>query len=118
MEGREAARRLEAAEVLPEVEDLCRRYLLEVRDPRAVETITAPHLDDVRASVERFAVAVDDATRAQARAAGLAMPERAEAADPLRAAFDQLYRTEADFVTPGDLYLADSLFTVGRLSAV
>jgi hypothetical protein len=110
-----------AGDLLGEVEDLCQQYLEEVRDGRLAErpapALSAEALEAVCGAVVRFALAVHGVAREEARAHGRGA-EMGEAPDPVRAAFDQIYRAQADFVTPGDLYLAESLFTVGRIERV
>src|SRR5262245_15022499 len=95
---------------LAEIEELSRRYLAEVREVGSPEARVGVDVVALRTSVERFALALQAATTGQP----LRAPEGVS--DSLKSAFDHLYRAAADFVTPGDLYKADSLFTVGHVA--
>lgn len=108
------ARRLaaapEAAAKPENLDTLIRRYLREVREP-AVEAVPMAEAAgaDVTDAVTRFAAIWQAAGEAGAREV------RLEAAAPA-AALTHLYKTAADFVTPGDLLQSDSLMTLGKLA--
>ncbi|HKE15707.1 MAG TPA: caspase family protein [Kofleriaceae bacterium] len=113
-------RRSRAAEhTAPEdVEPLIQRYFEEVRgDARAM----AGPGDDVSDAelLEAIDTFADKLHRARAVSGGreLAEPPRGSRGllGNLPAALSSLFRTAADFVTPGDLLKTDSLFSLGRL---
>jgi len=89
---------------------LIQRYLREVKEPGTEAVAPVAVADaEVTAAVTRFAAAWQKAKEA---GAGQVSPE---SADPGRA-LTHLYRTAADFVTPGDLLKTESLMTLGKLS--
>lgn len=97
-----------------DLEALVKQYLAEVsgQAPQAALAATLVVSDaDLQAALERFAVAF-------ARASGGAAATAALAASPVgvaTASLGQLQKTASDFVTPGDLLMTESLFTLGKI---
>jgi hypothetical protein len=89
---------------------LIQRYLREVKEP-SVEAMPMTSVADaeVRAAVSRFAASWRGATSMGTQKV---TPEAAGS----DSALTSLYKTAADFVTPGDLLQSESLMTLGRLS--
>jgi hypothetical protein len=92
---------------------LIQRYLREVKEP-SVEAMSMASASDVAdaevvAAVSRFAANWRGATSPETKTVS------SESAG-VDAALADLYRTAADFVTPGDLLKSESLMTLGRLS--
>lgn len=113
---------LERSAVLPRVdlETALSEYLREVQEPvsELERSPAAPVADP------QIASAIEDFAAALYRAQEPAVPERLsrrrdlslEAAQ-VPSALQHLYRTAADFVTPGDLLKTQSLFSLGRLQS-
>lgn len=90
-----------------ELEGLIQTYFDEVQQPPAVSSFDAGGDDELARSTERLALAWEDATAGAARAA-----VSFSASGPL----EHLFRTAADFVTPGDLFHTQSLATIGQVT--
>jgi hypothetical protein len=111
----------------PELDTLIDRYLEEAKQPptrtRSVRAADAVSDEELQAAVDRFALslyaadtgdretALDLSTRGRGRTRSAARTR-----SDLPSAFQHLFSTAADFVTPGDLLKSDSLYTLGRLA--
>jgi endonuclease G len=105
--GRELGTRSEAALGDPrEIDRLAERYLQEVQQPRTAEAAATLDIESLHPSVVRLALAV---ASTDGRSSEITRSESP------RSVFDHLFATAADFVTPGDLYRALTLYAVGHV---
>jgi hypothetical protein len=118
--------RAEQEQLEARVEDLLERYIEEVRSGRSVrrsESIggRGDVEEELAAAVGQFAVAlaaidsIREGRHADApEAIAAAAHEGVGSAVP--ASLRHLFKTAADFVTPGDLYKTQSLVTLGKIT--
>ena len=89
-------------------------YLQEVEMGESAAARQTVSLEELRAAMDRFAVALYDAKAGPSPAGALAAaPDPAEARS---AAYAYLFRAAADFVTPRDLYTTESLELLGTVA--
>ena len=144
--SRRSSRAPASAEIRPEptqaeVDALIKVYLEEVKEvpmrsgvartrrkrsraarPTRSAAATAVSDEELRAAIDRFAIAYTTAESAGVVAAAPSVRKRGAAVAPPRSvslsqapAFRGLVRTASDFVTPGDLLKTESLFSVGTI---
>ena len=106
---------LEEAPQESAVDNLVSAYLAEIQDadPPDLAEVAVPmvSLGELRAATDRFAAAYYEAGYLQE---AMILGE-ADSLSTKSAAYDHLFVTAADFVTPGDLLHSSSLYPVGRL---
>jgi hypothetical protein len=104
---------------VPAVEELVQQYLQEVKaEPATIRALGRARAADVtveelRAAVDAFAVSLYKTSQPEPVAERAV--ERMAVLGSRSPAYKYLFRTVADFVTPGDLLKTQSLYRLGRL---